>query len=130
MRKVTYVHSLSRRPAEHEISYWKKDDSEKGRDETVFWRPQTVLLDVWNQIFELIYQKADHTDDARDADGQKAETDFANVEMVNRWVYQLKDFEERIIDSSLGTYIDICECNSRIFDHDLNWLDDCIQEYL
>lgn len=65
----------------------------------MFWGTKAVFLDVWDQILELVDQKAGNTDKTGDANCDESETSFAKIEAVNRWVDQRESFEERVIDS-------------------------------
>jgi hypothetical protein len=52
------MHALSRRPTKHEIPSRQEDDAKKSRDKTMFRGPETVFLDIWNEILELVDQEA------------------------------------------------------------------------
>tara|TARA_R110002060_G_scaffold68370_1_gene77101 strand:+ start:1132 stop:1422 length:291 start_codon:yes stop_codon:yes gene_type:complete len=93
------VYGVSCSPTKHEVSHRKENNSEKSWNKTVFWFSKAVLLDVWDQIFELVDEEADDTNQTSDANGKKAEADFANVEVIDRWIYKFEDFEKGIINS-------------------------------
>jgi hypothetical protein len=93
------VDTMSSRPAKHEVSCGQKNDADECRNKPMLGRPQTILLDVWDEVLELVDQKAGNSDQTGDTNSYEAETCFAEVEVVDWRVNQFKDFEEGIVDS-------------------------------
>jgi len=65
----------------------------------VFGSTQTVLLDVWDEIVDLVYKETRDGENATDANCQEAEAYFAQVEVVNRRIYERENLEERVVDT-------------------------------
>jgi len=65
----------------------------------VFGSTQTVLLDVWDKIVDLVYKETRDGENAADANCQETEAYFAQVEVVNRRVYERENLEERVVDA-------------------------------
>jgi hypothetical protein len=56
------MHAMSRRPAKHKVSCWQKNNAKKCGHETMFWGSETVFLDVWDEVFELVDEEAGDAD--------------------------------------------------------------------
>jgi hypothetical protein len=52
------MHTMPRRPTKHKVSYWQKNNAKKCGHETMFWGSEAVFLDVWDEVFELVYEEA------------------------------------------------------------------------
>ena len=77
------MHAVSGRPTEHEVSDGQSDNTEKGRYETVFWCPEPRSFYVRNQVLVLVDQKDGDSDCTCDADGDKGEACFAQIEAID-----------------------------------------------
>ena len=88
---------MSSRPAEHEVSCGQENDADERWNKPMLRCPQTILLDVWDEVLKLVDQEGGHPDQTGDTNGYEAETCFAKVEVVNWRIHQLENFEERII---------------------------------
>jgi hypothetical protein len=60
---------------------------------------QAVLFDVRDEVVDLVDEEAGNADETGDADGQEAEANLAEVEMVDGWVDKREDFEEGVVDA-------------------------------
>lgn len=71
------MHTMSCRPTEHEISHRQSDDAEKGGYKSMFWGPETIFLDVRDEVLELVDQETRDSNEASDTDADEAEASFA-----------------------------------------------------
>lgn len=133
--------------SKHEVACWAKDDAEQGWNETMLWSAQSVFLDVWDQIPDLVCEESSDSNDAAHSDGQESKAGLTQVEVVNGRVDEWEHFERRIVNtvdqsgllemleriseiSRNATHIKIGKGNSRILEHDLHRLDQCLRHYL
>lgn len=64
----------------------------------MFWGSKTVLLDIWDEIFDLVDKESGDSDQACDADGNKGEPGLAKIEAINSWIYKGEYFKEAVVD--------------------------------